>query len=88
MKTLRVAAWVLISLALALVGADIVTSLETGEPVVRTAREIANLVPGVRIEPLGTDGVLGMVNLAIDLPLWAIFGAVGLVFSLILKPVD
>ncbi|MEE4210261.1 MAG: hypothetical protein V2I43_13465 [Parvularcula sp.] len=88
MKTLRISAWVLISLALALVGADIVSSLEMGRPVIRTTREIMNLAPGVAIDPLGTEGFLGMVNLAIDLPLWALFGVAGLVLALLLKPVD
>lgn len=88
MKTLRIIAWTMIALALALVGADLVSSLELGQPVVRTTREILNLIPGIAIDPLGTSGVLGMINLVIDLPLWAIVGLIGLAATILVRPVD
>ncbi|GGY37604.1 hypothetical protein [Parvularcula lutaonensis] len=88
MKSLRFTAWIMIALALALVGADLVSSLEAGQPVVRTTREIFNLLPGVAINPLGTEGALGALNLAMDLPLWAIVGGIGLLATILVRPVD
>lgn len=88
MKSLRITAWVMIALALTLVGADLISSLEAGQPVVRTTREIFNLIPGVAISPLGTDGVLGALNLALDLPLWAIVGGIGMVATILVRPVE
>lgn len=88
MKSLRMTAWTLVGLALALVGADLISTVETGRPVVRTTREILNLFPGVALDPLGTEGALGAMNLMLDLPLWAIIGSVGLIVTLIVRPVD
>lgn len=75
----------MIALALALIGADLVSSLEEGVPVIRTAREMVNLIPGVDIGPGDAPRWL---RIAIDLPLWAIVGAIGLVATLLVRPVD
>jgi hypothetical protein len=88
MKGLRIAAWVLIAGALALIGADLISTLEAGEPVIRTVREILNLIPGINIGRLEEGGIAGPVNLFMDLPLWAVFGVLGLIATILVKPVD
>ncbi|MEO1658233.1 MAG: hypothetical protein AAFR65_10950 [Pseudomonadota bacterium] len=88
MKTLRMTAWTFVALALALVGADLVSTLETGEPVIRTTREVLNLIPGVAIEPLGTSGAAGVANLALDFPLWGVLGLVGVLVTFVVRPAD
>ncbi len=88
MKSLRIAAWIFVALALALLGADLISSLEMGQPVVRTTREILNLLPGVNIGNLDTSGAVGLVKLVIDLPLWAVIGVLGLAATILVKPVD
>lgn len=88
MKSLRLVAWVMIALGLALVGADLISSFEAGQPVVRTTREILNLLPGVGLEPLGTNGGRGALNLVLDLPLWAIVGVIGMLATVLVRPVD
>jgi len=85
MNGLRIAGWTLIGIALALLGADIISSLEQGLPVVRTTREVMNLIPGVAIDSLGTDGPAGVVNLLIDLPLWAFLGGLGILVAALLR---
>lgn len=88
MKSLRMVAWVFVALALALLGADIISSLEYGAPVIRTTREILNLIPGVGIGNLSTSGLMGLLKLILDFPLWAVIGIVGLVATILVKPVD
>lgn len=82
---LRTTAWVLVALSLALIGADVISSLEAGEPVVRTTREILNLVPALDIGPSESPGWLRLV---IDLPLWAVLGILGLLATILVRPVD
>ncbi|MEM7741849.1 MAG: hypothetical protein AAF225_13735 [Pseudomonadota bacterium] len=88
MKSLRMAAWTFVALALALLGADLISTLEAGQPVVRTTREVINLTPGVAIEPLGTTGAAGLVNLALDVPLWGVLGLIGVLVTFIFRPSD
>ena len=88
MKSLRFAAWIFVALALALLGADLISSLEVGQPVVRTTREILNLIPGVAIGNLETSGLVGVIKLLLDLPLWAVIGVLGLIATILVKPID
>ena len=88
MKSLRMTAWTFVALALALLGADLISTLETGTPVIRTMREVANLIPGVAIEPLGTTGAAGIANLILDVPLWAVLGLFGVLVTFIVRPAD
>ncbi|MEM9839627.1 MAG: hypothetical protein AAF830_10810 [Pseudomonadota bacterium] len=85
MASLRLAAWVLVAMALALLGADVITSAEMGQPVVRTTREILNLMPGVAIDP---DAPPPWLRLVVDLPLWGVVGVLGLLATLLVRPVD
>ncbi|MEO1042656.1 MAG: hypothetical protein AAFX52_10220 [Pseudomonadota bacterium] len=88
MKSLRMTAWTFVAFALALLGADLISTLEAGQPVVRTTREVINLIPGVAIEPLGTAGAAGVLNLALDLPLWGILGLFGVVATFVFRSSD
>ncbi|NNU16138.1 hypothetical protein HK107_07360 [Parvularcula sp. ZS-1/3] len=88
MKTLRMVAWIAVALAIALIGADFISSLEAGQPVIRTAREILNLLPGVAIDPMRSEGVMGFFQLFLDLPLWMIIGVIGLIATILIRPVD
>lgn len=88
MKSLRLVAWVFVALALALLGADLISSLEAGQPVIRTTREILNLIPGVSIPNLSTAGIAGIAKILLDLPLWTVVGVVGLAATILVKPVE
>lgn len=88
MAAFRFLAWILVALAVALLGADAVSSLETGEPVVRTTAEVLGLF-GIETggsEPEG--GVAKAVTTVLSLPLWAVVGIIGLVLTLVFRPID
>ena len=78
MAAFRILAWVLVALALMLIGADGVSTLEAGEPVVRTAAEIAGLFG---LELTVPDGGVGKFFL--DAPLWMLIGVPGLILTLV-----
>ncbi len=91
MVVFRFLAWVLIALAIALLGADAVTAIETGAPDIRTTAEI--------LESIGMGGAAGAAETApkavadalgalLDLPLWAVFGLIGVVMALIFRPIN
>ena len=90
MAAFRFAAWVLVALAIALLGADAVSSLEAGEPVVRTTAE--------HLSTFGFDaagatagapkGVGEALRTILRLPLWAVLGVLGIVLTLIFRPID
>ena len=86
MVALRITAWVLVGLAIALLGADGVSTLEAGLPVIRTTQEVLSLL-GLDIALL--EGGIGKpVNFLLTLPLWAVFGVVGVVLTLVFRPID
>jgi len=88
MVAFRLVAWILVALAIALLGADAVSSLETGEPVVRTTSEVLSLF-GFDLgaaEPSG--GVGKAIATVLNLPLWAVVGIIGLVLTLVFRPID
>ena len=87
MAILRLVAWVLVALALLLLGADGVSTLEAGEPVVRTTAEILGLL-GLEVTPGGEGSLAGVSDFFLEAPLWAVFGTVGVVLTLIFRPVD
>ena len=90
MAAFRFIAWVLVALAVGLLGADGVSSLETGEPVMRTTEEIMALlgVNGGAIAENSPGGVAQAMSTILGLPLWAVIGLVGLVLTLIFRPID
>lgn len=90
MAVFRFVAWVLVALAIALLGADGVASLEAGEPVMRTTQDILALVGVdgagfVKHSPGGLGQAIGTI---MGLPLWAIIGVIGVVLTLIFRPME
>lgn len=90
MAAFRFIAWVLVALAVALLGADGVSSLETGEPVMRTTEQIMALlgVDGGAIAESSPGGVAQALNTIMGLPFWAPVGLVGVVLALVFRPID
>ena len=90
MAAFRFVAWLLVSVAVALLGADAVSSLEQGHPVVRTTAEILGLV-GVNsagIVENSPGGVARALQTLFDLPLWSIVGLIGVVLTLVFRPLE
>ncbi|MEL6213174.1 MAG: hypothetical protein AAFY22_13180 [Pseudomonadota bacterium] len=90
MAAFRFIAWLLVSLAIALLGADAVTSLETGAPVVRSTADIMALfgADGAAIASAAPGGVAKALATMLGLPLWAITGVIGVVLTLVFRPID
>jgi len=90
MAAFRFIAWILVALAVALLGADGVTSLETGEPVMRTTAQILELVGinGVAIAENSPGGVRQALGTIMGLPLWSVIGLIGVVLTLIFRPIE
>ncbi len=82
--------WVLIALALALLGADAISSLEAHEPVVRTSAEILALIGinGPAVAENSPGGVAKALGTVLNLPLWAVLGLIGVVMTLIFRPLE
>ena len=87
MGILRILSWLLLGLGIALLGADGVSTLEAGQPVIRTTQEIVNLL-GADLALLEGGGVAGAANFVLTLPLWAILGGLGLILTLVFRPID
>lgn len=91
MAAIRFLSWFILALAIALLGADAVSSLEEGVPTLRTTAEILKLV-GLDVAGLagggGAGGVGGAVATLFSLPLWAVLGLVGVVLTLVFRPID
>ena len=87
MGILRILSWFLLGLGIALIGADGVSTLEAGQPVIRTTQEMLNLL-GADIALLDGGGIGRAVNLVLTLPLWAIIGGIGLILTLVFRPID
>lgn len=90
MAAFRFIAWVLVALAVALLGADGVASLETGEPVMRSTEQILALVgvDGGAIAKNSPGGVSQALGTIMGLPLWGVIGLIGVVLTLIFRPMD
>lgn len=90
MAAFRFIAWLLVSIAVALLGADAVSSLELGEPVVRTTAEILGLlgVNGAGVVENSPGGVAKALKTLLELPLWAIVGLIGVVLTLVFRPME
>ena len=87
MGLFRILSWVLVGLGIALVGADGVSTLEQGEPVVRTTTEVLGLL-GLTINPMEGGGFASVVNFILEVPLWAFVGGIGFIMALIFRPLD
>lgn len=90
MAAFRFIAWVLVALAVALLGADGVSSLETGEPVMRSTADILGLVgiDGGAVAENSPGGVSRALGTIMGLPLWGVIGVIGVVLTLIFRPMD
>lgn len=90
MAAFRFIAWVLVAFAIALLGADGVSSLESGEPVMRTTEQILSLigVNGALLTENSPGGVSQALGTIMSLPLWAVVGLIGVVLTLVFRPID
>lgn len=90
MAAFRFVAWVLVAIAIALLGADAISSLEAGQPVIRTSAEVLGLIGinGPAAAGASTGGVAGALKTILNLPLWAVVGVIGVVMSLIFRPME
>ena len=90
MALFRLLAWILVAIAVALLGADGVTSLEAGEPVMRTTADILGLfgVSGNALVDNSPGGVSQALDAVLKLPLWGVVGIIGVVLTLIFRPID
>ena len=90
MAAFRFIAWVLFGLAIALLGADGVTSLENGEPVMRSTEQILALIgiEGAAITENSPGGVSQALSTLMSLPLWGVIGIIGVVLTLIFRPLE
>lgn len=90
MAAFRFIAWVLVSVAVALLGADAVSSLEHGEPVVRTGAEVLGLfgVNAQGVVDAAPGGLANALATLFGLPFWAVIGIIGVVLTLIFRPME
>ncbi|MDZ7629016.1 MAG: hypothetical protein U5J99_11520 [Parvularculaceae bacterium] len=90
MAAFRFFSWILVAAALALLGADAVSSMEAGEPVIRTSGEILALigVNGPSVAENSPGGMAKVLQTLLNLPLWAVLGLIGVVMTLIFRPME
>ncbi len=90
MAAFRFIAWVLVALAVALLGADGVSSLESGEPVMRSTADILNMfgLDGAALVDNAPGGVSQALGAVLGLPLWGVLGVIGVVLTLIFRPLE
>ena len=90
MAIFRLIAWFLVALAIALLGADAVTSLEQGSPIIRSTADILGLFG---LENIGgadenASGAGRAIATILSLPLWGVVGIIGVVLTLIFRPIE
>ena len=90
MAAFRFVAWILVALGIALLGADAVSSIELKEPVIRTTAEMLALLglDAAGAAATAPSSVSGVLTTVLGLPLWALFGVIGVVLTLIFRPID
>ena len=88
MGFLRLVAWLLVAIALMLLGADIMTWAETGAIEIRTTAEVMNLLGLGVAANIGDGPVAGVGNFFLNAPLWALIGGAGIILTLIFRPLD
>jgi len=90
MAAFRFLAWLMVSIAVALLGADAVSSLEEGVPVIRTTATVLALfnIDGLAMADAAPGGVAKAISTLMDVPLWAVIGLVGVVLTLVFRPMD
>lgn len=90
MAAFRIIAWVLVAVAIALLGADGVSSLEAGEPVMRSTQMVLSLfgIDGAALVENSPGGVSQAIGTIMGLPLWGVIGVIGVVMTLIFRPME
>ncbi|MEQ8176905.1 MAG: hypothetical protein RIC52_07795 [Amphiplicatus sp.] len=90
MAAFRFFAWLLVSIAVALLGADAVSSLESGVPVIRTTATVLQLfgIDGAALADNAPGGVAKAIETLMGIPLWAVIGLIGVVLTLVFRPLD
>lgn len=90
MALFRFLAWLFVAFAIALLGADAVESLETGEPSIRMTAEILGLfgIDGFAIAEAAPGGLADAISTVMGLPLWGILGVIGIVLTLVFRPIE
>ncbi|MEM8935251.1 MAG: hypothetical protein AAGC77_02445 [Pseudomonadota bacterium] len=89
MAVFRFIAWVLVSLAIALLGADAITALESQEPALRSTAYVLGLF-GFEFGAGGeaASGFGKAMTTILSLPLWGVLGIIGIVLTLIFRPIE
>ncbi|MBY0421912.1 MAG: hypothetical protein K2Q06_06375 [Parvularculaceae bacterium] len=90
MAAFRFLAWLLVSIAVALLGADAISSLEQGRPVMRSTGTILSLfgLDGAGLVGGAPDQVAQTIKTLLDVPLWAVIGLIGVVLTLVFRPME
>lgn len=89
MAIFRFLAWVLVALAIGLLGADGISSLESKTPVMRSTADVLGLF-GFTIGAGENEGggIAEAIGAVLALPLWGVLGVIGVVLTLIFRPID
>ncbi|MEM1103998.1 MAG: hypothetical protein AAGH48_07815 [Pseudomonadota bacterium] len=90
MAAFRYLSWIVVALALMLLGADVMTSLERGGVEMRSVADILSMV-GVDLGGAGkkAPGGAGQALAAVlGVPMWAVLGAIGTLLVLVFRPMD
>lgn len=87
MTIIRIVSWLLVGLAIALIGADAISTMEAGTPQIRTTAEIISLL-GPDVGLIDGGGLAKVGNFFLAAPLWAVIGFIGIVLTLVFRPID
>ena len=90
MVAFRFISWFLVAVALMLLGADAISSLETGAVEMRSVAEVLSLF-GLNAPALiaaAPGGVSQALAAVLGVPLWAVFGVIGVILVLVFRPMD
>lgn len=90
MAGFRFLAWLLVSIAVALLGSDAISSLEKGAPVMRSTAYILSLfgIDGGALAGGAPDSLAQAIKTVLDVPLWAVVGLIGVVLTLVFRPME
>jgi len=86
----RALAWLFVALALALLGADAVSSLETDGLTLRTTSDLLTIfgVDGGSLADAAPGALGTVVSALMGFYTWAILGVIGILLTLVFRPID
>lgn len=87
MGAFRILAWIMVAVGLALLGADIMSSLEGGILEIRTTAEILAMM-GLEIANVESGPIAPIINFFLNAPLWGVIGGLGVILTLVFRPLD